>query len=661
LEGLEQETFGLPPMPKGSYAYVIKGPVQRLQGQPNALKMDDELVEALLTDIEAGVAGDVLPLLAFTLERLYQEYHASGVLKLEHYVALGQVKGSIEAAVEAAFKAANNDQNIPVAHQSRLELLRRGLIPHLASIDADTGAPVRKAGRVSDIPEASRPLLHLLVEQRLLSTDISMETGETTIEPVHEALLRQWSLLKGWLAEDALQLRLLEGVRRASRDWIARDRAVDWLIHRNERLAAAERLITNTDLTGALDLLDRDYLYACRKVERAAISRQRRLYTIIAGLALALSAGLVAWANRAVVESSAYRLINFWPYVLSAPKESRLNPLDTFRECATGCPEMVVVPPGQFLMGSEPNEPGREHDEGPKHNVVIPKRFAVSKFAITFDEWEACARHGPCAKEVRDYGWGRGRRPVISINWNDAKVYVRWLSTQTGKTYRLLSEAEWEYLARTGSNDSFDLSQFSGTGKANCKGCGSQWDSLKTAPVGSFPPNAWGLYDLQGNVWQWVEDCWESGYQNAPNDSMPVESADCARRVMRGGAWNFDIRGLRAASDTPIPRSAATPVLAFVLLGTCRTRRVRNRPGRCGIFNLKLCELLPRNPGLTPGLRLLDLGPRIAQRDGPVEHQLVPRGIAINAEVTQSFKLVSAFGRDAGQRGFDAARGDDLE
>jgi formylglycine-generating enzyme required for sulfatase activity len=222
---------------------------------------------------------------------------------------------------------------------------------------------------------------------------------------------------------------------------------------------------------------------------------------------------------------------------------------------------MVVVPPGKFLMGSEPNEPGREHDEGPTHTVIVSKRFAVSKFDITFDEWEACARRGPCAKEIRDYGWGHGRQPIISINWNDAKVYVQWLSTQTGRPYRLLSEAEWEYLARSGSTGGrFDLTQFAGTGKASCKGCGSQWDSRKTAPVGSFPPNAWGLYDLQGNVWQWVEDCWQNGYENASSNTTPVDLEDCPKRVQRGGAWNFELRGLRPAfryANPPLSRDAS--------------------------------------------------------------------------------------------------------
>jgi hypothetical protein len=200
-------------MPKGSYAEVIRGPMRRLEGTERAFKIDDALVDARLGDIEAGGAKDALPLLAFTLERLYAEYGASGELKVEHYNALGRVQGSIEAAVERAFKAADNNPKIPRERDARIALLRRGLIPWLAGIDPDTGAPRRRVARLSEIPAEARPLIDELVEQRLLSTDVAEDTGETTIEPTHEALLRQWGLLRGWLKEDAGLLAVLEGIQ----------------------------------------------------------------------------------------------------------------------------------------------------------------------------------------------------------------------------------------------------------------------------------------------------------------------------------------------------------------------------------------------------------------------------------------------------------------
>ena len=224
LEGVHQVALSLPPMPRGAYAEVIKGPARRLDGTARALKIEDGLVDALLADIEVAGAKDALPLLAFTLERLYEEYHAGGHLKLSHYNDLGRVKGSIEAAVERAFKIADSDPAIPKDRAARLALLRRGLIPWLAGIDPDTGAPRRRVARLSEIPPEARPLIQHFVEQRLLATDVALNSGEHTIEPAHEALLRQWSLLQGWLAEDAGLLSVLDGVKRAARDWPMRPR-----------------------------------------------------------------------------------------------------------------------------------------------------------------------------------------------------------------------------------------------------------------------------------------------------------------------------------------------------------------------------------------------------------------------------------------------------
>jgi hypothetical protein len=229
LQGLRPHLLSLPPMRKGAYAEVIKGPARRLEGSKRALKIEEPLVDALLADMEAGGAKDALPLLAFTLERLYVEQGGDGDLRLAEYEELGGVKGSIEAAVERALKAADTDPKIPRDRAARLALLRRGLIPWLAGIDSETGSPRRRVARLSEIPAECRPLIDLLVEQRLLSTDVSKETGEVTIEPVHEALLRQWGLLQGWLEEDLPALATLQSVKRASRDWAANGGDAAWL------------------------------------------------------------------------------------------------------------------------------------------------------------------------------------------------------------------------------------------------------------------------------------------------------------------------------------------------------------------------------------------------------------------------------------------------
>ena len=300
LDGVRQDTLSLPPMPKGAYAEVIKGPARRLEGTSRALDIDDALVQALLTDIEAGGAKDSLPLLAFTLERLYADYGAGGRLKLEHYDQLGGIAGSIEAAVEQAFKKADADPKIPGDRQARLALLRRGLIPWVAGVDPDTGAPRRRVARLSEIPAEARPLMDLLVEQRLLSTDVAGDTGEKTVEPAHEALLRRWGLLQGWLTEDAGQLSVLDGVHRASRDWAANGKSAAWLTHTTDRLRTAERLRERPDLAAYLEPTDWEYLAACAEREAAQRAlrerlRRRVLWTSVgAGVIVTLAAIFIA-------------------------------------------------------------------------------------------------------------------------------------------------------------------------------------------------------------------------------------------------------------------------------------------------------------------------------------------------------------------------------
>jgi signal transduction histidine kinase len=268
LDDTSHKALNLPPMPKGSYADVVKGPARRLDGTARAFKIDDVLVEALLADIEAGGAKDTLPLLSFTLQRLYEEYGVTGHLTLEHYNKLGRVQGSIEAAVARAFTAADKDSRIPREREARLTLLRRGLIPWLAGIDPDTKAPRRRVARLSEIPPEARPLVDLLVEQRLLSTDVAMNTRETTIEPAHEALLRQWAQLGSWLREDFEDLMAIDGLKRAARDWHANAKNAEWLNHWGGRLATTERVMGQSYLSAYVEQGEREYLEQCREFSK---------------------------------------------------------------------------------------------------------------------------------------------------------------------------------------------------------------------------------------------------------------------------------------------------------------------------------------------------------------------------------------------------------
>ncbi|MFN0264732.1 TIR domain-containing protein [Tepidamorphus sp. 3E244] len=304
LEGVRRVAFDLPPMPRGTYSDVIVGPARRLEGTDRALRIEEQLVERLLADIDQGRGKDALPLLAFTLERLYREHGGDGDLKLEEYEDLGGVAGSIEAAVKQAMKAADTNPDIPRGEAERYALLRRGMIPWLAGIDPETGTPRRRVARLAEIPKDVRPLLQLLVDQRLLATDIARDSGETTIEPAHEALLRQWGLLQTWLEEDSWSLGALDILRTAAREWQANDRDAAWLAHTGGRLEAAETASARPDLAGLLSETERDYLDAARRAEterREAetnrLKKERRLYRMIAGgsVAAALVMGIGAW------------------------------------------------------------------------------------------------------------------------------------------------------------------------------------------------------------------------------------------------------------------------------------------------------------------------------------------------------------------------------
>ena len=222
-------------------------------------------------------------------------------------------------------------------------------------------------------------------------------------------------------------------------------------------------------------------------------------------------------------------------------------------DCAN-CPEMVPIPAGEFTMGS----PSSELYRGPEaqHRVTIGKPFAISKYEITFAQWDACVADGGCGGHMPDdQGWGRGNLPVVGVTWDDAKSYAAWLSRKTGKSYRLPSEAEWEYSARAGTTTPFSFGATITTEQANYDGSTGYGNGpagvnrQKTVPVGSFPPNAFGLHDMHGNVWEWTQDCWSDEYAaDAPANGGPYERANCGGRVLRGGSWEDYPGDVRAAA-----------------------------------------------------------------------------------------------------------------
>ncbi len=282
-----------------------------------------------------------------------------------------------------------------------------------------------------------------------------------------------------------------------------------------------------------------------------------------------------------------------WRYPQNASPVSNHVIGQSFRDCQTDCPEMVLLPPGKFTIGSPINEVGRGTDENPQKVVTIAYALAVGKYPVTRAEFAAFVgdtgrKLEPCEHwDGRSFRIEKGiywsnalhqtsRHPVVCVNWEDSQAYIQWLSRKTGKHYRLLSESEWEYAARAetttawywGTNEAdqcryanaADLSaKAQGVSVAGAVSCDDQYP--RTSPVGSFRPNKFGLYDMAGNVGEWVEDCYQDTYRDTPTDGSAVESCMPKfhnARVMRGGAWNAIPAWLRSASrDVEIPSTRA--------------------------------------------------------------------------------------------------------
>ena len=260
-----------------------------------------------------------------------------------------------------------------------------------------------------------------------------------------------------------------------------------------------------------------------------------------------------------------------WEEAEAAARAEReaVRPGRLFFDCPD-CPEMVVVEAGTYLMGSPPSERGSWDDERPQHRVTVSKPFAVSRYEVTFEEWDACVSGGGCdGYAPDDEGWGRGRRPVINVSWEDAQRFVAWLRMVTGEPYRLLSEAEWEYVARAGTTTPFHMGSTISTSQANYNGnytYGSGREGVyreHTVEVGSFPSNAFGLYNVHGNVFEWVEDCSNDSYVGAPSNGSAWTRGDCSYRSVRGGSW-YGVPNLgRSASRGWLESGTRSMMLGF--------------------------------------------------------------------------------------------------
>jgi len=377
--------------------------------------------------------------------------------------------------------------------------------------------------------------------------------------------------------------------------WDARGRPESLLL-RGDDLAAAE-IWADTRSSNAPAITDRmrEFITASKEAEAATLARSNaaqrriiRMQSLLTALLVAVIVGLIAWINQSTIRDEwrwfmvtrPYMRAQVRPNVLNATTEQALKPGDAFRECSKGdeCPDMIVIPAGRFTMGSPLSEPGRYPNEGPQHQVTIAAALAVSRYEVTAANWNTCVAVGDCPP-VSDGGFPGGQQPVINVSYDEAKHYAAWLTEMTGKTYRLLTEAEWEYAARAGTTSIYYWGDDVGTNNADCLHCGSQWDGKQPAPVGSFNPNKFGLYDMAGNVWQWTEDCYHTSYDNAPSDGAAwMTGGNCNSHMARGGAWDYSPVRLRSADRDGYASSTKVFYLGFRVARTLGPSQSQTRP-----------------------------------------------------------------------------------
>jgi WD40 repeat protein len=327
---VKQDLFNLPPMPAVEFKSVIEGPARRVVESGGQLTVDHALTERLIADAQGA---DALPLLAFTLERLYVDYGSEGMLTVAQYDKLGGVQGSIEAAIAGALSEPSRAPAIPVTKEEQLARLRAAFIPWLARIEPDSGASMRRLARFDEIPEESRAMVQRLVEARLIVAD--RRAGVDVVEVAHESLLRQWPALTTWLQADADNLKLIDGIERAASEWTRNGRNDAWLDHRAERLSDAERIAGREDLRKRLGEEGMAYLVACRTRENAdrqekeaALAREQSRLTEIA-IAQARTAGLqrrARWSLAAIAMAVALGLgLALWQFQTNVARQLQLD------------------------------------------------------------------------------------------------------------------------------------------------------------------------------------------------------------------------------------------------------------------------------------------------------------------------------------------------
>jgi formylglycine-generating enzyme required for sulfatase activity len=488
---------------------------------------------------EAAEGPGTLPLLSFLLEDMWKrmQQRQDGALSLKDYRDLGGVKGVVQRRADAYLNLYAGQREKDATHR---ETVKRVFTLRLLQVPQE-GEPVRRRVRRQECSEAEWAVIDELAgkDWRLLTT--GEEQGEPTAQVAHEVLVRAWEQLPQWITGQRVFLVWKGQIEQARHLWEGKERddgallrgrgldeALDWLSKKSAELSPAER----------------EYINASNKHR----IRGRRAAAAVSSLVLVLILGTTwLWQKGYSVEQAMLKVASL---LVSIHVD----------------PQMQTVAAGTFRQGDTHGLGART--EQPVHDVTV-KSFAIGKFEMTFEEYDrfAIAMGRPLPG---DQGWGRGRRPVINVSWHDAKDYAGWLSGETGKRFRLPTESEWEYAARsieknkddiwTGTSEEDQLNEYV-VYAANSQG--------RTTPVGSKKPNALGLHDMSGNVFEWVEDCVHKSYDDALADGsawLEANGGNCEGRVIRGGSWGNDPVVLRTSNRFGLQADIRDGSLGFRLV-----------------------------------------------------------------------------------------------
>jgi formylglycine-generating enzyme required for sulfatase activity len=536
----------LPRMERGSLQRAICRPAEVYGG-----KVTSELADRLIADVRGS--QDELPLIQHGLMRLWDlagdaadESQAPRRLDLPLYEAYGPLARLLDQYAEGIAVDAGRD----VSGRRVVEDVFRAL----TDTNAD-GQAIRRPQSVRSLiaVTGAEPWRVMSILDAFRSDRVSFLTpyapasldNEKTIDISHEALIRCWNSLAA-----------------APDGWLHREFR-DGLIWRSLLSQADLFEKDRRNVLGPVTTQDRENWLKCRtpawckrygggwsRVQRLMMAsrREQKVHWVMRRLAQAMGAVIIITVLQIVFhvwvksnnESATWAM--GWSALFTRGWLLFHQPPE---------PEMVPIRGGEFMMGSRDEAESLRHpEESPRHPVTV-HAFEMGKYDVTFEEYDVFA-NATLREKPSDRGWGRQRRPVINVSWEDARAYTKWLNEMTGKTYRLPSEAEWEYAARADTHTMYwwgDEINKSGD-SPHCNGCGSEHDGSETVSVGSFAANPWGLYDTAGNVWQWTADCWHKSYEHAPSDGSAwtnTDGGDCKSRVVRGGSWTGPAYDRRSA------------------------------------------------------------------------------------------------------------------